>query len=120
MSHIVEIQTKVHDPIAVASACRRLNLPAPVVGSATLFSGAVNGLIVQLPGWQYPCVVEPLTGTIRYDNFGGQWGDEKQLHRFLQTYAVEKARQEARHKGYQVTESTLQDGSIKLRIVEGQ
>ena len=30
MSHIVTIQTKVRDPHAVAAACRRLNLAAPV------------------------------------------------------------------------------------------
>jgi hypothetical protein len=34
-------------------------------------------------------------------------------------YAVEKARQEARKKGYQVTEQALEDGSIRLQIVEG-
>jgi hypothetical protein len=39
MSHIVTIQTKVHDPHAVAAACRRLNLAAPVQGTAKLHSG---------------------------------------------------------------------------------
>jgi hypothetical protein len=65
MSHVVTIQTRVHDPAAVAAACQRLNLAAPVQGTARLYSGEVTGLIVRLPGWQYPAVVEPLTGPIR-------------------------------------------------------
>jgi hypothetical protein len=32
MSHIVTVQTKVHDPAAILAACRRLNLPEPVQG----------------------------------------------------------------------------------------
>lgn len=51
MSHIVTIQTKVHDPAAVAAACQRLQLPAPVQGEAQLFSGPATGLLVHLPGW---------------------------------------------------------------------
>jgi hypothetical protein len=120
MSHIVSIQTRVHDAAAVAAACRRLNLPQPVEGTAKLYSGEAQGLIVQLPGWTYPVVVDLLTGTLRYDNFGGRWGEEQQLHRFLQLYAVEKCRQEARKKGYGVVEQAQQDGSIKLQIVEGE
>ena len=42
-----------------------------------------------------------------------------QLDRFLQIYAVEKARIEARKKGHQVTEQALADGSIKLTITVG-
>jgi hypothetical protein len=119
MSHVVTIQTKVHDPVAVAAACQRLNLAAPAQGTARLYSGESTGLIVKLPGWQYPAVVEPLTGTIRYDNFGGHWGDQAHLDRFLQLYAVEKAKLEARKKGFAVTEQALQNGGIKLQIVEG-
>jgi hypothetical protein len=119
MSHVVTIQTKVHDPAAVAATCQRLNLAAPVQGTARLYSGEATGLIVKLPGWQYPAVVEPLTGTVKYDNFGGHWGDQEHLDRFLQIYAVEKAKLSARAQGYPVTEQALEDGSIKLQIIEG-
>jgi NAD(P)-dependent dehydrogenase (short-subunit alcohol dehydrogenase family) len=43
MSHVVTIQTKVHDPAAVAAACQRLNLAAPVQGTARLYSGEASG-----------------------------------------------------------------------------
>src|SRR4051812_23208478 len=106
MSHVVTIQTRVHDPAAVAAACQRLNLAAPLQGTATLYSGEANGLLVQLPDWQFPIVIDTLTGTVRFDNYQGHWGDQAHLARFLQIYAVEKAKQEARKKGYPVSEQT--------------
>ena len=118
MSHIVTVETKVHDPLAIAAACQRLKLPAPVHGTTELFSGAATGLIIQFPGWQYPVVIDVLSGTMKYDNYGGHWGQQEELDRFLQAYAVEKARVEARKKGYTVSEQTLQDGAIKLQIIE--
>jgi hypothetical protein len=119
MSHIVTITTRVHDPVAVHAACRRLGLAEPVAGTAELFSGTATGLLVHLPDWQYPAVVDPLTGTMHYDNYNGLWGDQAHLDRFLQAYAVEKARLEARKKGYAVHEQQLSDGSIRLHIQEG-
>jgi len=119
LSHIVSIQTEVRDPDAVASACRRLGLPAPAHGTATLFEGQAAGLLVQLPGWMYPVVLETATGQVRFDNYSGAWGDPAQLDRFLQGYAVEKARIEARKRGHSVVEQALPDGSIKLTVLVG-
>ncbi len=119
MSHIVTIATKVNDPAAVAAACQRLGLAEPVHGTAGLYSGEATGLLVQLPGWQYPAVIETTSGSIQFDNFAGRWGEQKHLDRFLQMYAVEKAKLEARKKGYQVSEQALQNGSIKVQIIRG-
>ena len=38
MSHVVQIQTEVRDPVAVAAACDRLRLAAPRQGTAKLYS----------------------------------------------------------------------------------
>ena len=119
MSHIVTVETKVHDPAAVSAACRRLGLAEPVHGTAKLYSGEATGLIVQLPGWQYPTVIDTVSGAIRYDIYGGDWGAQSELDRFMQAYTVEKCRLEARQRGHQITEQLLQDGSIKLQIMEG-
>jgi hypothetical protein len=118
VSHVVTIQTKVHDLAAVAAACDRLRLPAPQQGTAKLYGGEASGLLVQLPGWVYPAVVDTATGEVRFDNFEGRWGEPAHLDHFLQLYAVEKAKLEARRKGYAVTEQQLQDGSIRLQIAE--
>ena len=119
MSHIVEVKTECRDPAAVAAACRRLGLPEPVQGTATLFEGQAAGLLVKLPGWLYPAVVDTATGAVRYDNYGGSWGDPAELGRFLQAYAVAKATAEARRRGHAVAEQTLPDGSIRLSIAVG-
>ena len=119
MSHLVTIKTRVTDPKAVEIACHRLELPAPTHGTAQLYSGEASGLMVQLPGWRYPIVLDTTSGTIKLDNFDGHWGTQEHLDKFLQMYSVEKARLEARKKGYGVVEQSLADGSILLRIVEG-
>jgi hypothetical protein len=116
MSHVVEIQTQIKDPAAVRAACRRLGLAEPVQGTTKLFSGEVTGLAVQLPEWQYPIVCDTASGQVRFDNFSGRWGDQRHFDRFLQMYAVEKSRLEARRHGHQVVEQQLADGSIKLTI----
>ena len=84
-----------------------------------LFEGEASGLLVRLEGWLYPCVCDVASGALRYDNFGGRWGDPAQLDRFLQGYAVEKATLEARKKGHAVTEQSLSDGSIRLTVTVG-
>jgi len=116
LSHIVQIQTKLHDLTAVAGACERLDLAKPTHGTAKLYSGVATGLLVQLPGWKYPAIIAAATGTIQYDNFGGRWGDQRHLDQFIQMYAVEKAKLEARKRGHTVTEQQIADGSIKLTI----
>jgi hypothetical protein len=81
-------------------------------------AGQVNGLLVRLPGWTYPAVVVLATGEVKFDNFEVRWGDRAQLDRFLQMYAVELAKSESKAKGYPVTEQALENGSIRLQIIE--
>ena len=119
MSHIVTSRPRSATPRPSAPLAVASQLPPPVHGTAELFSGQATGLIVRLPDWAYPVVVDTTTGQVHYDNYNGAWGDQAQLDRFLQMYAVEKARIEARKKGHQVTEQALADGSIKLTIRVG-
>ena len=120
MSHLVTIQTQVRDPLAVRAACRRLGLAEPVHGTHQLFAGqAATGLSIQLSGWRYPLVCKLESGELAYDNFNGHWGEQKEFDKFLQSYAVEKTRIEARKQGHTVTEQLLVDGSIKLTIEVG-
>ena len=81
MSHVVTIQTQARDPAAVAAACRRLGLAEPARGTARLFSGEATGLLVQLPGWLYPVVIDTATGTLHFDNYEGSWGEQARLER---------------------------------------
>ena len=119
MSHIVTIKTEVRDPAAVAAACRRLGLPEPAHGTARLFSGEATGLLVKLPDWLYPAVLDTATGRVLFDNYNGSWGRQEHLDRLLQGYAIEKARIEARKRGHGVVEQPLADGSVRLTITVG-
>jgi hypothetical protein len=116
MSHLVQIQTEVRDTAAVRAACQRLGLAEPNQGTTRLFSGEVTGLAVHLPNWTYPVVCDTSSGQVKFDNFGGRWGDKRHLDRFLQMYAVEKAKIEAHRRGHSVTETAQNDGSVKLVI----
>jgi len=119
VSHIVSIKTQVRDATAVQGACQRLALPAARHETVQLYSGQATGLTVRLPKWHYPVVCDLVSGQLQYDNFGGRWGEQGELDRFLQAYAVEKARSEARRQGHTVTEQALADGSIKLVVQVG-
>jgi len=52
MSHIVLIETRVHDAVALTMACRRLGLAEPVQGSVRLFSADAAALAIQPAGQQ--------------------------------------------------------------------
>ena len=119
-SHIVTIKTEVRDAEAVKAACRRLGLDEPVQGTARLFEGEATGLLVKLPGWLYPAVVDTDTGQVRYDNYEGQWGDPKHLDAFLQSVCHRaRPRSRPRKRGHSVFEQPLPDGSVKLTIQVG-
>ena len=119
MSHIVTIQVEVRDLEAVKSAARRLDLKEPVHGKAVVFETEIEGILVELPDWIYPVVCILDTGELKYDNFNEQWGDQKHLDQFVQTYCIEKVTLEARRKGYSVVEQPLADGSVKLTVDMG-
>lgn len=116
MSHIVQIQTEIRDPIALAAACARLGLQPPVHRAVRMFNAEVTGLAVELPGWRFPVVCQPESGRLQYDNYEGRWGEQRHLDKLVQFYAVEKTRIEARRHGHMVTERLLDDGSIMLQF----
>ncbi|EMB13653.1 hypothetical protein RE6C_05599 [Rhodopirellula europaea 6C] len=74
---------------------------------------------MQLRDWRYPVVFDLSTGETRFDNYQGYWGNQQHLNDFLQAYAVEKTKLEARRKGYSVTERSLEDGRIQLSVNVG-
>jgi len=119
VSHIVTIKTELRCLAAIRAACKRLTIQNPEFNTHKLFTNQVEGWGIKLPGWIYPVVVQPETGSVQFDNYGGKWGKQEELDRFLQAYAVEKAKLEARRKGHTVFEQTLTDGSIKLVVQVG-
>jgi hypothetical protein len=119
MSHVVEIKTLIRSQTAVELACSRLHLPLPTRGTFELYNSTETGLGIELPKWKYPVVANTETGQIRFDNYQGRWGNQEELDQLLKMYAVERAKIEARRKGYSVTEQKLDNGAIKLTVAVG-
>lgn len=115
MSHIATVQTEIKSLAALKAACKRLKLPEPKHGTHQLYGDqTATGYGVQLPGWRYPAVFDLKTRKVRYDNFAGCWGAEKELDRLKQAYAVCAARQQAERQGFRIQEQQKADGSIQL------
>lgn len=115
MSHIATVQTEITSLRALRDACRRLGLKPPRFGEHRLFGGqTAKGYAVSLPDWQYPVVIDLKSKQVHYDNYNGSWGDEKELDKLKQAYAVCAAKDKAVKQGFQVQEKTLKDGSIQL------
>jgi hypothetical protein len=86
------IVTSVHDPLALAAACRRLNLAPPQWGCVGLGDQEVNGWIVRLPGVRFPVVCNTLAGLIAYHPIDNAFGRYARLMQFVQRYYAERHR----------------------------
>lgn len=80
MSHTIKLTNVNLDPEAFKRVAAHLKLKV-TEGPQRLFGGqTVTGVGVQLPGWNYPVVVDD-KGHVSYDNYHGHWGDIKELDR---------------------------------------
>jgi len=119
MSHTTTIDLQFKHEAAILAAAKELNLPVPVRGTASLYQSKdknLSGLIVRLPDWKFPVIIDTTTGTAKYDNFNGLWGKQEELNKFKQLYGVHAAQQLLRQQGKTFTRKTLTNGSIQLTI----
>ncbi len=117
MSHTMNIKIELHDREALFAACERLGLRIED-GKFKLYSSTEEGLGIFLREWRYPIIVKN-DGTIAYDNYNGQWGQEEELNKLRAYYGLEKAKIEARKKGYSVYESyndRTQELELRIRV----
>ena len=118
MSHIATVDVAIKDKKALAAACRRLGLHAPVHQKFTFYDGTeAEGESVKFPQWQYPVVFQD--GKVFFDNFNGSWGDIKHLNALKQAYALEAAKSKARQQGFSVSEHKLTNGQYQLICSKG-
>jgi len=116
MSHTMNIEIELHDETVLKAACKRLGLEC-VSGKHRLFGSEEEGLGIKLKGWKYPIVVKK-NGVVSMDNYNGKWGNIKELNKLKSYYGVEKAKLEARRKGYRYIEKTnIQENYLILEIM---
>ena len=118
MSHVVNLEVKIKSPAILAEVARGKGLEVRERETVRFYSSTRTGMSVWLPGWKYPVVVDE-EGSVHYDNYGGRWGDIRELHRLVQDYAVEVVKREAMAEGEQVWESVEEDGTVVLRVSTG-
>jgi hypothetical protein len=118
MSHTMNIDLEIRDLDALATCAEKLGLRIET-GIFSLFSSQETGTAIFLKDWSYPAIVRT-DGTVAYDTYNGMWGDEARLHELTAHYGLEKAKIEARKKGYSVIESINEESQeLELRIQIG-
>lgn len=122
MSQVQTAEFEIRDLSLLTQACARLGLEAPQLGAHRLFDGTYQGYGVKLPAWSYPVVFDLKTGTCRYDDYKGQWGDVRQLKQLQQAYRAEASIVAARALPNFIrvaSEQTLENGAIQLEVEVG-
>ena len=119
MSHTVTIKAACTDAAVLRKACA--DIGAEFLGHRTtkMYSSSAKGLAVHLAGWNYPVTFDTETGAVKFDNYGGSWGDMKELDRLIQAYGIEKVKQEAYLHGLTFAENDeveLENGDIQLTL----
>jgi hypothetical protein len=114
MSHTVTIKAQFKDLAAIQETAREMNLAQPTIGQASLYQSKHTGVVVKLPGWTYPVIIDTQTGEAHFDNYGQRWGAQSHLDRFTQLYAVNRAQSVAKSKGLLTSRKVLPNGSIQV------
>jgi len=118
MSHIVKAECKVLDLSTMEATCKRLGYGFEVGNTDQRFSGGVATL--RLPDWHHGVAIKE-DGTVEYDNYNGNWGNQSTLDNLLKEYAADVVEQEAFDQGlYNVMRNTTPEGDIELEITIGE
>lgn len=123
MSHTVKVDNvKVDNLDALHKAAKKLGLEvSPLPKEGIRFYDRTQykeGVMVQIPGWNYPVIFEP-NGEVKFDNYGGAWGKQEELDKLLQRYTTEEDILLAEENGWLVNESLdAKTGDIVLDLEE--
>lgn len=105
-----------NEKYATADARGKVGTAEEAHGQHAIYSGTYEGIGVVLPGWNYPVIINPETGEIKYDNYNGHWGNQDGLDQLVQGYSVEQIRLEAIRQGVSVDQETLENGDVRLLV----
>lgn len=116
MSHTTTIELEIKSLTALKTACRETSTPYKEMTSVRLFDGTVieDCFSFTPSGWRYPVAAKD--GSLRYDNYEGQWGSDVELNSVKQRYAVNVQKEAARSRGYRVREERMAGGKVKLVV----
>lgn len=86
-------------------------------GEVQTYSTRETGYRIQLPGWKYPVVFEE-DGTVKYDNFNGNWGEQGKLDTLLQLFTNNVIQHSAKKLGYkEISRKINEKGQLVVELV---
>ena len=100
-SHTVKVKVEYNDQGALRGSVEAMGGTWLGQGNHSLYErGKVEGLGFRLPGWNYPLVLKS-NGELAYDDYGGCWGNVKDLETLKSQYTISQATQAAAAQGWQ-------------------
>lgn len=120
MSHAVAVTSKLLDRRNIEAACKLLGGTVSEETSVRFYDRSTHdGIVLLLPGWndRYGHVVVKPSGEIAYDDYGGDWGDVKDIGRLKQLYAFAEA-EDLYGDEWEVEKEWMDDGNLKVTIVQ--
>lgn len=122
MSHIVTVKTQFKDGEILLNTLKKFNvcISSGERHSVTMFGSTVEADIsFKLPGWRYPVAVDLKTGEVKFDNYGGSWGQIEEFDKVHQQYTLDVAEatqdvQQLIAQGWQTTQETQPNGDVHL------
>ena len=114
MSQLVTLDIKLSNINTIILVCKRLKWNYTEDASQQFYDKSIaHGLKVEIPGWKYPIIIEN-SGTVRFDNYNGSWGEDSHLGLLKQAYALEGSRALLASQGMSLYETVNDDNSITL------
>lgn len=111
MSQTVEVRMVRVNEKALQDACAVTGAKYIGPGKHKLWDGKMHeGIAVKHPAWNYQWVFTPEKAL--FDNHGGAWGPEHDLHRFCMRYDAELARQTVEDAGLAWHEEVINEDEI--------
>ena len=99
MSHTVEIKLELRDKEVLGQSVLKMEGNILGDGSHRLYAGQEQGWGFTLPKWKFPLVLKQ-GGELAFDSFRGLWGNEGDIERLKERYALETARGAATAQGW--------------------
>jgi len=117
MSHTVKQKVDLTNKDALTKAVVKFGGTVIGEGAHRLYqANEETGFAFNLPGWQYKLVLTD-DGTLKFDDYGGCWGDRKDITRLTEIYAIEVAKFAAEQQGWMYEEQS--DGSLLIYHPDG-
>jgi len=118
VSHTVTVAIELSNQSALAAAVVAMGGTVLGEGLHDLYSiQRERGFGFRLPGWEHPLVLRSADNKLAFDDYGGHWGDVKDLDKLKGLYAIQAAQQAAFAQGWQTEYAG--DGSLLVHHPNG-